>query len=350
MDLGTYRIADLIAVETLSAVDYGLDTIAEVIAADLRAWNALVSDGLNIMSTDTTERLERHGSSTNFEMLKGDEFARGVAGVARGGSDVAYPLEKFLVNVGWTMDFLKEATPADIARAIMGIQKSHLQAVNTELRRAFFKPTNYTFNDDLIDGSALGVKRLYNADGVDIPEGPYGATFAGGSHTHYNANATLTDAELVAAITDVQEHRAQSSIAIITTPAGVADFEALTNYLALPGPAITPAEDADRPTMRLNASVTDNRQVGVYAGAYPVWTKPWGLDNYALVMDVNGERPLKRRQRVQSGLRGLRMRNQDDTLPLRVQSFEAEFGFGVWDRSAAAILQFNNAAYQDPAI
>lgn len=350
MDLGTYRIADLIAVEQFSAVDYGLNDIMRVVQADLAAWNRQVTDALGFLSTDTTERLERHGASTNFEMMESDEFSRGVAGVAGGGSDVAYPLRKFDVNVGWTYDYLKEATPADIARAIQGIQKAHLQKIRLEVRRALYKPTNYTFNDNLIDQAALAVKRLYNADSVPIAEGPYGATFDGATHTHYNANATLTEAALDAAIDDVQEHFSESSIAIITTSTNVSDFEGLASYESLRGNLNVPAEDADRPIQRIDATVTDNRIVGTYRGRFNVWTKPWALDNYALVLNVAGDRPLKRRQRRQSSLRGLRMRNMDETLPMRVESFESEFGFGAWDRAAAAVLQFDNGTYQDPAI
>lgn len=347
---GASTIQDLIAVETISSIEYGINTIEEVLRNDLAAWNAVVGDALSMLAVDTTERLERHGASAEGDMLRADEFSAGLTLRQQGGSDVAYPLYKFLRNVGWTLDSLKVATPADLARAQLGVQKAHQRAIYTELRRAFYKPTNFSVADDLIDGQTLNVKRLYNADSDPIPDGPYGETFDGATHDHYNANATLTEAALDAAITDVLEHRQGASVQIVTVTSNIANFEALTNYESLRGVQIVPAEDSDRPIQRFDATQNDNKVVGIYKGSWPVWVKPWGLANYALILDANGERPLKRRQRQQAALRGLRMKSTSQLEPLIVDFFEAEFGFGVWDRSAAAVLQFNNGTYQDPAI
>lgn len=348
MDLGHYSIDDLLAVENQTILEYGVNTVQQVLQNDLDNWNAIIMDALSYLSMDTTDRADRFGVSHDFEMFESDEYDRGVAGKDAGGTDVAYPMLKHKVNVGWTLDYMKVSTPADMARVQIGIQNAHQRSIYTGVRRALYRPTNYSVLDRLVDNYTLPVKRLLNADSNPIPNGPYGATFNGATHTHYLANATLTDAALTSAITSVAEHTNTSRIVVIIAETNIAGVEALTSYTAATGDLLVAAEDADRTRFSITQGETSNRRIGVYKGIYEVWVKPWALANYALILDLNGPKPLKRRQRPQLALRGLRMSSQSQLEPLRVDFFESEFGFGVFGRSSAAVLQFNNATYQDP--
>lgn len=347
-EIGTYTIADLLAVAEQSVVEYGLNTVQQVVQDDLNAWNAVVTDAITALASPTTDRQDRHGASNRFTMRKADEFSRGVAEKGIVGSDVAYPLEKFKLNVGWTYDYLKVKTPRDLAQQVIGTQEAHQRAIYTEIQRALYRPTNYTFIDELIDNVSLGVKRLYNADSDPIPSSPYLVEFDGSTHTHYTANATLTEAVLDAAIRTVAEHTQNGKMVIVIAETNIAEVEALAAYEAARGDLIIVGEDQDRPTFTLDGSQTDNRRIGVYRGLYEVWTKPWALANYLAVIDANGPRPLRFREREQSILRGLRLSSTSALEPLIVEYFEAEFGLGVSRRDGAAILQFDNVTYQDP--
>lgn len=348
MNIGHYSIDDLLAVREQTVLEYGMNNVQAVLERDLADWNREVASALEYLSMDTTARADRFGVSVDADMYEADEYDRGVGGREAGGSDVNYPLRKFKRNVGWTLDYMKVATPRDMAEVQISVRQGNRRAIHGQIQRAIYRPANYAIRDKLVDNYTLNVKRLLNADGDPIPNGPYNLSFDGSTHTHYLANATLTDAALQAAIDTVTEHNNESNVQIIVAETNLTSVSALTNYLPAKGELIVVGEDQDRVNFAVTQRDTANQRVGVYNGLYEVWTKPWALANYALVIDRNGPKPLKRRIRPQMALRGLRMSSVSQLEPLRVEFFEDEFGFGVHGRSSAAVLQFNNATYQDP--
>lgn len=349
---GTFDISSLLLVKHQSVVEYGEDTIARVLQADINAHNLVVSDMLGTLAQDTTDRQDLSGTSIGGEFVEIDEYGRVATQKEIPGTPVAYPMRKYGYGVGWTRDWLKQATPADLALRVQQIKKADLKNIRRQIQLSLFHATNYTFVDYLIDRYPLGVKRLANADGAEIPEGPYGEAFDGSTHTHYMARAsTLAASDIDAVILNVTEHALTSKVVLVINQSNVAAIDALAGFTPLTGPYVNPGSASDTTVRRLDVTRSDNRLVGYWNGAYEVWTKPWAVANYVLAYDAaSAVKPLKRRQRVQPGLRGLRLVADIDLYPLKAEYMEREFGFGVWNRTAAAILYIGGTTWTDPVI
>lgn len=347
---GTYTIDDLRAARLTSAKEFGLDTINSVLQADIAAHNAIVTDLLGEFVTITTDAQRVTGTSYGGSMVEVDEFGRAATQKGAPGTTVAFPLRSFQFPIGWTDKWLMSHSPAEMAEQTLAAEKADLKNIQREIKRALFLSTNYSVRDFLVDNVTLAVKRLYNADSSDIPEGPNGEVFDGSTHSHYNANSSLTETVLDATITDVIEHGNGGEIIIGVNVSDTATISGLTNFVPLTAPNIIAPTDAASTIERLDTSRVDNRLIGYYKG-YPVWTKVWVPADYLIVWDRSAmEKPLAMRQRNQETMQGLRVAAELDTFPLHAKYFEREFGIGVWGRSSAAVLDFGNASYTDPTI
>lgn len=349
MPTGTFDISTLLATRFQSAAAFGLDTIQQVLAADVAAHNAIVQEMVGGMCEVTTDRQRRYGTSASGEMVEVDEYGRSQTQVDRPGATVGFPMRLFQFGLGWTAKWFETHTPADMAIAVQNAQKAHWRSVQREIKRAVYLSANYTFNDFLVDRVDLAVKRFVNADSAGIPDGPNGETFDGASHTHYDANSGLTAATAKAIINDVIEHGHGNMVKLAISRTDEATVRALTGFVAYPDPRII-YRATDTAGQTLDISRLDNRAIGIFEGA-EVWVKPWAIANYLFAWDdADPMKPLAYRQREAAALQGLRVAAQLDTHPLYAQYMEAEFGVGVWTRTNGAVLYFGGGSYTDPTI
>ena len=347
---GTNDIASLLAVTTQSVADYGVDSVAEVVARDLEVHNALMLDALGELAEISTDRQRLSGVSTTMDMVEVDEYGRGPTQKQGVPSPVAFPLRSFQVPLGWTEKWMQLHTPAELAALVQNAQKAHAIKVRREIQRALFLSANYSFTDFLVDKVPLAVKRLANADSAGIPDGPNGQAFDGSTHTHYLAVSGIAASNLKAAVATVQEHGFGGTVRIIISTTDEAAVSALTGFVPLQDVRVTLDASANQPIERLDITRTDNRKIGLF-GSAEVWTKPWGLASYPFVYDQSAQgKPLVMRQRAQTALQGLRLAATISTFPLAAQYFEAEFGFGVWTRTNGAVLYTGGGSYTDPTI
>ena len=349
MPTGTHDISTLLATRYQSAAAFGLDTIRQVLEADVAAHNQIVQEMVSGLCEVTTDRQRRYGTSASGEMVEVDEYGRSQTQVARPGATVGFPMRLFQFGLGWTAKWFETHTPADMAIAVQNAQKAHWRSVQREIKRAVYLSANYTFNDFLVDKVDLAVKRFVNADSAGIPDGPNGETFDGASHTHYDANSGLTAATAKAIINDVIEHGHGNMVKLAISRTDEATVRALSGFVAYPDPRII-YRATDTPGQTLDISRLDNRAIGIFEGA-EVWVKPWAIANYLFAWDdADPMKPLAYRQREAASLQGLRIAAQLDTHPLYAQYMEAEFGVGVWTRTNGAVLYFGGGSYTDPTI
>lgn len=345
---GTLTIQDLLAVQHQSAIEFGLDTIQQVLEADIAAHNAIVQDMIGTLCEFTTDRQRIYGASQDGELQEVDELGRPQAHQPQPGSEVGFPLRKFMRALGWTSTYFKIATPEDIARAVLGIEKAHLKALQTQIKYAIFRTTNYSYKDHLVDDFVLSIKRLANADSQNIPEGPNGESFNPATHTHYTAAAALANADLIALIDNVVEHGHGDSVMLSINRTNESAVRALNDFEPYPDPRLVLGTHVNQHSQRLDISRLDNRAIGTF-GAAEVWVKSWNPAGYAFCTDTgSAEKPLVFRQREQTSLQGLRVVAENDFYPLIAQQMEAEFGIAVWNRTNGAVHQFTNATYQNP--
>ena len=349
MPTGTHDISTLLATRFQSVAAFGMDTIQQVLEADVAAHNAIVQEMVAGMCEVTTDRQRRYGSSVGGEMIEVDEYGRSATQVARPGATVGFPMRLFQFGLGWTAKWFETHTPSDMATAVQNAQKAHLRRVQMEIKRAVYLSANYTFSDFLVDNVDLAVKRFLNADSAEIPDGPNGETFVAASHTHYDAINGLTAAAAKATINDVIEHGHGNSVRLAISRTDETSVRALSGFVPYPDPRII-YRVTDTPGQALDISRLDNRAIGIFEGA-EVWVKPWAIANYLFAWDDGDSmKPLAFRQREAQGLQGLRIAASLDTHPLYAQYMEAEFGVGVWTRTNGAVLYFGAGAYADPTI
>jgi len=349
MTTGTHDISTLLATRYQSAADFGQDKIAAVLAADVAAHNAIMMEMVSDICEVTTDRQRRYGTSISGEMVEVDEYGRAQTQVAKPGATVGFPLRLNQFAIGWTEKWMQTHTPADMAIATQNAQKAHMRAVVRDIKRALYGATNYTFYDHLVDNVELAVKRLVNADSANIPDGPNGETFDGSTHTHYNANATLTAAALQANVDDVIEHGHGSMVRLAIARADETAVRALSGFTAYPDPRII-YRATDTPGQTVDISRLDNRAIGIFNGA-EVWVKPWAIANYHFAWDAGAtDKPLAFRQRESAALQGLRIAATLNTYPLVAQYMEVEYGIGVWTRTNGAILYSASGTWADPTI
>lgn len=344
---GTYDISSLIATNNTSAVKFGIDTIAAVLAADNANYNLLVDQMLSDLCAQASgddDRQRLAGSSIGGDSQEVDEFSRPPTQKDLPGYFIGFPLKKFQFAIGWTKQFEKKATPADYALGQQAKQKADLRRIRFELQKAIYTPTNATFIDLNVDKAPLPVKAFINADSTAVQDGPNGEAFDGTTHTHYDGSATLTAPVLTASINDVVEHGFGAGVKVFIAQADVAAVSALTGFTLYQDPRVTLNANANQAVERGVITRLDNRPIGIF-GAAEVWVKPWAFANYAFITDTTDLRkPLVMRT---DGL-GLHLEAAIETFPLRADYYEHQLGFGVWNRLNGMVLQFNNASYSAP--
>jgi hypothetical protein len=346
---GTYDITDLQAARFTTAADFGLDTIQAVLADDLQKHNMLVTEMVSDLCEVTTDRQRIYGTSVSGSMVEVDEYGKAPTQKNLVGSAVGFPLRKFQFNLGWTAEWFKRHTPADMAAAVLGAEQAHLMEITRQIKKAAYSNVNYTFPDFLVDNVPLYVKRFVNADSESIPNGPNGEVFDGATHDHYNANAGLTAAALLANVNEVIEHGFGGAVKLAISTTNEAAVRALTGFSAYTDPRLV-YRVTDTPAQSLDISRLDNRAIGIFGGA-EVWVKSWAIAGYAFAWDAaSPQKPFVFRQDMAGGLQGLRIAATLDDYPLYSQFMEAEFGVGVWTRTNGAILDFVNGAYTVPTI
>lgn len=351
MAKGTLSISDLLATQE-TVVQIGEDRVFEAIAADLAAHNAIVNEDLAMLVETTTDRQRRYGGSASMTMEDADEYGRADAEKVGVGQTCAFPLRRGAIALQWSNSWLKRHSVSEIAAQVNAAKTADLRWVSRALRNAVLLATNYTFIDRLTDDVSLEVKRLLNADGVSIPNDKFGNSFDGATHTHYLARAggSFVAADLTALIDTVVEHDAEGPIFVYINKAQEAAVRGFTGFTGYIDARITAADSADRLTGALDFYNVENRRIGIF-GAAEIWVKSWIPANYLLCVDgAPGRKPLVKRIPATGGTGDLELEAENDAYPLHAQHFAREVGFGVWNRSAAAVLYTDNTTWTDPTI
>lgn len=351
MTTGTNDISTLLAARDQSVASFGLNNIVSILQAELARHNAIVMDLVGDLATITTDRQRKYGVSVAGEMFEVDEYGRAPTQVSKPGATVGFPLRNYQTSIGWTQKWFNTKTPADMAIAVQGAERADLRMISRELKKAFMLSANYTFDDFLVDGVDLAVKRLVNADSAAIPEGPNGEIFTAASHTHYVGAASLTAAVVTTAIANLVEHGLGNDVRVNISTTDEAAFRALAGFVPYVDPRLTYVASATVPTTARTLDITkiNNRAIGIFGGA-EVWVKSWMPASYLFVYDAGSDKPVVIRQRTETSLQGLRIAGTNDIFPLYAQYMEREFGAGVWNRTNGVFVFFASGTFADPVI
>jgi len=350
--VGTVSLEDLRANRLSSAAEYGLDTIQAALNRDLANTNTRIQDAISNLAAFTDDRQRVYGVGGQIIPTEVDEFGRARTKKDKADYTVGFPLRLYKSAVGWTTKFLEIATPAEIAEQYIRIRQGHVVKVGREIARALYINDNYSFTDNLVDDVVVPVKRLVNADSAAIPDSPGGATFDGATHDHYLARAgALANSDVDALVAHVTEHGHTRDVMIIINLADKSAIEALTGFVALGDGGIM-YNATDVTVVKQDFSDLENQLIGYWRNtSVQIWVKPWAIDDYWLCFAGGGEEKLLAyRQRVQESLRGLRLVATLPNYPLVSDNFESEYGMGVWNRTAGAILYTGGTSWTDPTL
>lgn len=353
---GINSVEDLRAYRFASAAEMGLDTINAVITADLAETNAKMLDAIRLLAEPVTEQGRIYGTSYSVPMQEVDEFGEARSRKARPGSEVDFPLKRFTQTLSWTLDAFKRMTPAEMAEKYIAHRQGYNNEVVKQIKKASYLKTNYSFVDQLTNGVTLNVKRFLNADGAQIPDAPDGTSFTGASHQHYNGmtGTSVAASDVTTMVNHVTEHGHTAGLMIAVSQADAPTLQALTGFITVQDAGLVNPYPTTQTFMNATApNLGNNRIIGCWRNSsVEIWIKPWAVTGrWSCWATGSREKPLGYRQPAFAGLQGYRLNSQDTQLSIVAQLLEAEFGFGVWDRTAAAFLDIvNQATYTDPTI
>lgn len=350
----------------------GEDHVFSQILYALQIHNTITTEMLSTFCNTTTQRLLRVGGVTYTSMQKLNEFGRARPQSQTQGALLGLPLTKYGASLQWTRDYFKNADISEFTAQVQGLITADLRNIQTEVKKALFNPTNFDHYDDLIDNSLLKVKRLQNNDStMPVPISPDGTQFAT-THNHYLAYTSLTTTALDAGKLTVVEHMGETDGATIMcyiNPAQEVTMTGLTGFTPIVATQqLVPSVSTTRGIGELNVINVLNRLIGFYNGMQ-VWVKAWVYANYVLIFATGDgvDKPLAFRMRgtgkeqtdgsVRSIISGngseigngdLQLVYDYDNFPLRAKEYQREFGIGVVNRVAAAIVYIAGSSYTDP--
>ncbi len=356
MPFGTLSTLDTLAATQQSIAAYGEDRAWAEVEAAMMAHNRQMREMLGGLVEVTTDRQRRYGSAASKSMQVADQFGRPQAQKVTAGVTLGFPLRLYEDALQWTRKFTQlPGSGQQLAAEFDAILDADYRQVMYEIKLAMFSPTNYTFADVLVDNVNLAVKRLVNADSASIPLGPNGESFTASTHTHYlyTDATTLAAADVAALISTVLEHNNRGAIQIWINSAQETAVRALTGFVAdIAAYIVRPTSATTDVTNRdLDLMNPQNRRIGMF-GVAEILVKPWVPSGYLACVNVGGaEPPLVMRHRDGQG--DLQLVFEDDNHPLRARGYEREFGMGVFNRTAAAVLYIdtgNGDAYAAPTL
>jgi peptidoglycan hydrolase-like protein with peptidoglycan-binding domain len=353
--MAIYDLNDLLVQRFVLAGAFGFDKINDSIQARLEWLNGQVNEQIGIFAEVSEDARRIWGGSSKFEMHEIDEFGVARTQKATSGVEVNFPLRKFSVSTGFTADYLRRATVAEIAQVAINAQEAYLERMQSELKFALYNKDNYSFVDKFGDGSTLAVKAFLNADSVAIPNAPDGTEFDSSNHSHYSGTigASLAVADIDALIENVTEHGLTKGVALFINAGNVSTLLALsgTKFVKLTSALLVPANDTVSTVARINPEADlNNVLIGFWDGRVPVYTRSWGVSGYYVCVATGAaEKPLI--LRTDKYVKGLVMDYELGAHPISAKTWSAYVGMGANNRASVAVLDSaHQTDYTEPTL
>lgn len=349
---GTLSTLDTLKSTFQSVMEFDESRLSDILMQYLEAHNDIMMSILNDVVERTTDKENVFGTADQMEMVRMDQFGAPDAQKISYGVVCGFPLESFQGTLQWTRKYFQTASVSEVTNQYIAMQTADRQRVVLEAKRALFTPTNYTFNDYLMNRRSqlpLQVRALVNGDGFNIPPGPNGELFDGSTHTHYLGTSSFVQSDLVATLETVLEHYNEGEALIYINRAQEPTVRSFSNFVPyLNTNLVGPTTAVQNPSQALNAVKLYNRAIGTFNGA-EVWVKPWIPAGYVFAFLRNQPKPLAMRTRTAAGGK-LELVDQSDLYPLRAEGYEREFGMGTQERTNGAILDTTHSTYTAPAL
>jgi hypothetical protein len=351
MGFGTNTSFDTLAyARNTTVAKFGEDRAFDAIEVAFEAHNEQMQEMMADLADTTTDQLRAFGGPDNMTMEELDEFGTPDAQKITAGQNVGFPCKYYGIGLQWTRQYFQGAMASELAAQATAAMDADVKMIKRDLARALFYPTNYNFVDRLAPKKlTLPVKALINADSSAIPIAPDGTTFNGASHTHYLGTSSFANTDLTAGISTVNEHFLSGSVTIMINIAQESTVRGFTGFTARLPVSVIGAITSQQTRDNLDVYNVTNRCIGDFNGV-EVWVKPWIPSGYVLFLHGgNGDKVLVRRN-LEGDSGDLQLLFDLEEYPLRSKAMGRKFGFGVWNRLAAAVLDTAHSSYNQPTI
>ncbi|MGI8483534.1 MAG: hypothetical protein ACR2OU_04650 [Thermomicrobiales bacterium] len=353
MVFGTLSTLDDLQDNPQTVAQFGELDLAARVAQALAIHNAAMQEMITDFAIVTGRYQFPYGVADDMTMQELDQFGSPDVQKMTAGGALGLPLRFYGIAVQWNRHYILNASVGDLLGRLDSAAAADLRNVILQIRRALFKPTNTLGYSDVLDTRLpLDIHALLNADGMAIPPGPNGEVFAAGSHTHYLANATFTEAYLTSLVDTVVEHGVTGGIAIYIARGQEVAIRAFTGFSPYVDTRVRQSDTTSYAMGALDMTNPTDRAIGIFSGA-EVSVKPWIAANYQTVFDrgAGTDKALAIRTRSGSlaGAGGFGTLYEADDFPLRARALGREFGVGVVVRHKAAVGYSGAATYTMPA-
>lgn len=348
MPFGTLHTLDVLEDDATTVNDFGEENLVRETNRALAVHNAAMQEAVADFAIVTGQRQFGYGISDTMEMQELDQFGSPDVQKVTAGGNLGLPLRFYGIAVQWSRHYLLNASVGQIAAQLNSAAAADVRNLTRQIRRALFTPTNnLTYQDTLQTPILLlELRALLNGDGQPIPNGPNGEPYDGATHTHYSAEASLTEAGLTAALDTVIEHGVSGGMAIYINRAQESTVRGFAGFEPYVDSRINLASTESSAVGPLDVNNPNDRAIGVFAGA-EVSVKPWVPAGYQVVFDrgagTDKALAIRTRSGTLSDTGGFATLYENDEFPLRARALGREFGTGVVGRHKAAV-HFSAAA------
>lgn len=259
--------------------------------------------------------------------------------------DVAFPLEEWGDQIAADRVDYAYMTVQDLDRHLRTVMIRDANTVRTELLRALFNNSAWTFQDPI--AGTLTVQPLANGDAVLYPPVLGSDTEAQENHYIEAGYTNITDTqdpyELV--VDELEEHFGAVSggedVVAFINPAQVGETLALTDFIPVVDNRIQPGQDTSQP---VNLPNVPGRVLGRHARGIWVVEWRWVPQNYILGLHLNAPAPaIVRVDPDFTGLpRGLTLVAESDLYPFTQSHYSRRFGIGVGNRLNGVVVELGN--------
>lgn len=337
-----YGFQSLTGLWTDRVTTVGGTRIAEAVAASLEEYNRSVDALMGDMVQRTTDRTRKFLIPSSGDMQPIDEWGNPLPVKHAGSYDVGFPIQGAGTAWGDNRVSRELMTVEEANRNTIEAMKMDARWIRRHLMAAVLDNTTWTFGDPQGD---ITIQPLANNDTVKYPQ----TTGDTATAQHYTAGTGVFTQAQVATMRDLLQTYPNNSGDVVVYVASdlVDDVEAMTGFVPVADPDVmVGSATAQLVTSRIDPGFGDL----VIGKVERCWIVEWRYLPNGYAIARIGNRPfVAMREYPAAALQGLFAEQHSSDGNLREMRLLRYAGFGVFDRTAAAVHQAGTATYTIPS-
>lgn len=336
-----YGFQSLASLWTDRVTEVGVERVTDAVAQTLAEYNRQVDALIGDMVQRTTDRTRKFLIPSSGDLQPVDEWGNPLPVKHAGSYDVGFPIQGGATAWGDNRVSRQLMTVEEANRNTIEAMKMDARWLRRHIIAAILDNVSWTYADPQGD---ITVQPLANTDGVLYPQ----TTGATAEAEHYTAGTgVFTQAQLVTLRDKLTVIPSNSGDVIVYVASNlVTDVMGMADFVAATDPDIAVGSSVSQLTARINPGLGD-LVLGKVKGT---WVVEWRYlpDSYAVARI--GSRPfVAMREYPAAALQGFFSEMHSSDGNLREMRLIRYAGFGVFDRTAAAVHNAGTATYTIPS-